>query len=260
MISGNPAMNENTFDLSYDVQDDKRSVMTLESTAFKAATLVGITFVCATITWGLTYNAGQVNMGAAMPWMLGGGIGGFIVALITIFKPTAAPVTAPIYAVLEGLFLGAVSAVYEASFGTANGTAGPYSGIVIQAITLTLGVLAVMLVLFMTRVIRVTEKLRAGIIAATGAVFLVYMLSFVLGFFGVSIPYLHSSGPIGIGISLVIVGIAAFNLLLDFDLIEKGVQQRAPKYMEWYAGFALLVTLVWLYLEMLRLLAKLKDR
>lgn len=261
--NGNPALNEDTF-LSYEVDTPNASVMTLGSTAFKSLTLIGICIVCATITWGLTTSTegGKlvVDMGAAMPWMLGGAIGGFIVALITIFKPKAAPFTAPLYAVLEGLFLGAVSAFYEATYGSAEGTNPMFSGIVVQAVALTMAVTLVMVTLYGTRVIRVTEKLRAGIIAATGAVFLVYIASFVLGFFGIEVPYLHSSGPIGIGISLVIVGIAAFNLLLDFDLIERGVRTGAPKYMEWYAGFALLVTLVWLYLEILRLLSKLRSR
>eukprot|EP00752_Nemacystus_decipiens_P013755 g12208.t1 len=258
MIGNNPALNEDTFSIPVDELDDNRDVMTLGSTVFKSLTLVGMCIVAATITWGLTTKGGTFDMAVAMPWVLGGAIGGLILALITIFKPKAAPVTAPMYAIAEGLFLGAISAMYEASFGTANGQAGPFSGIVVQAIALTMAVTLVMLTLYGTRVIRVTEKLRAGIIAATAAVFLVYIASFVLSFFSITIPYLHSSGPIGIGISLVIVGIAAFNLLLDFDLIEKGVQTRAPKYMEWYAGFALLVTLVWLYLEILRLLSKLR--
>jgi uncharacterized YccA/Bax inhibitor family protein len=265
MIGSNPALNEDTFSIPVSELDSNRSVMTLGSTVFKSLTLVAICIVCATITWGMTATTTAdgkfaVDMGAAMPWLLGGLVGGLILALITIFKPKASPVTAPLYAALEGLFLGAVSAIYEASYGSAEGTDTMFSGIVVQAIALTMAITLVMLALYGTRVIRVTEKLRAGIIAATGAVLLVYIASFVLGFVGIEIPYLHSNGPIGIGISLVIVGIAAFNLLLDFDLIERGVQTGAPKYMEWYAGFALLVTLVWLYLEILRLLSKLRSR
>lgn len=262
--NSNPALNEDTFSIPVSQLESNRSVMTLGNTVLKSLTLVGICIVAATFTWGLTTTTegGKlvVDMGVAMPWMLGGAIGGLVVAMITIFKPKAAPFTAPLYAVLEGLFLGAISAFYEATFGSAEGTNPMFSGIVVQAIALTMAVTLVMLTLYGTRVIRVTDKLRAGIIAATGAVFLVYIASFALSFFGVQIPYLHSSGPIGIGISLVIVGIAAFNLLLDFDLIERGVQTGAPKYMEWYAGFALLVTLVWLYLEILRLLSKLRSR
>lgn len=260
MLGGNPALNEDTFrPVGHEV--DKRSVMTLQSTALKSVTLVGITVVAASVTWGMTYKNGTADLSASMPWMIGGLIGGLIFALITIFKPAASPITAPLYAAAEGLFLGAVSAVYEASFASpVNGQASPYTGIVVQAVGLTLGVLAVMLTLYATRIIKVTNKLRTGIIAATGAVFLIYLVAIVMRLFGAEMPFLHDTGPIGIGISLVIVGIAAFNLLLDFDLIERGVQQGAPKYMEWYAGFALLVTLVWLYLEILRLLSKLRSR
>ena len=264
MIGSNPALNEDTF-LSYTIDERSAPAMTLGSTVFKSLTLIGICIVCATITWGLTTTtdaAGRmsVDMGVAMPWVLGGLIVGLILAVITIFKPKASPVTAPLYAAAEGLFLGAVSAMYEASFGSAEGTDPMFSGIVIQAVALTMAVTLVMLALYGTRVIRVTAKLQAGIIAATGAVCLVYLAAIAMRFFGMQMPFLHDTGPIGIGISLVIVGIAAFNLLLDFDLIEKGVQGRAPKYMEWYAGFALLVTLVWLYLEILRLLSKLRSR
>lgn len=259
MISGNPVLKEDTFDLGYDVQPDRRSVMTLESTALKSVTLVGITVVAATITWSMVQSGG---FGAAMPWAIGGVIIGLILGLVISFKPTTAPFLAPLYAVAEGLFLGAISAVYEAAYGSPNGQAGAFSGIVVQAVGLTLGVLATMLALYALRIIKVTAKLQAGIMAATGAVFLFYAVTIIANLiFGPgTMTLLHSSGPIGIGISLVIVAIAAFNLLLDFDLIEKGVRQGAPKHMEWYAGFALLVTLVWLYLEILRLLAKLKDR
>lgn len=250
MISGNPALNEDTFDLSYEVEQPK-SVMTLESTMLKSATLIAITVVAATVTWGMTKSGGAV-----LPWMIGGLIGGFVLALITIFKPQAAPFTAPLYAVAEGLFLGAISALYDSFF--KSGSA--FGGIVVQAVGLTMGVLGVMLVLYLTRIIKVTPKLTAGIIAATGAVFMFYLVTIVTNLIAPgTFTMLHDGGPIAIGISLVIVGIAAFNLLLDFDLIEKGVQQRAPKYMEWYAGFALLVTLVWLYLEILRLLSYLNQ-
>lgn len=260
MISnGNPALNEDTFSIPVEELDNRNNVMTLGGTAFKSLTLVALCIVAATVTWDMTTKGGTFDSAVAMPWVFGGAIGGLILALITIFKPKAAPISAPLYAIAEGLFLGAISAFYEATFGQVDGQAGPFSGIVVQAIALTMAITLVMATLYGTRVIRVTEKLRAGIIAATGAVVLVYLASFVLGFFNIDIPYLHSGGPIGIGISLVIVGIAAFNLLLDFDLIEKGVQTRAPKYMEWYAGFALLVTLVWLYLEILRLLSKLRS-
>lgn len=258
MLGGSPAFREDTFDARARSASD---VMTLGGTVTKSGVLVGITVITAAITWILCTPQGSFDGGKAMPYMFGGAIGGLVLALVTIFKPTTAPYTAPVYALAEGLFLGAISAFYELSYGIGpNGQPTGLSGIVIQAAGLTLAVLAVMLVLYATRVIKVTAKLRAGIIAATGAVMLFYIVSIVMSLFGMSLPYLHSPSPLSIGISLVIVGIAAFNLLLDFDLIERGVQTGAPKYMEWYAGFALLVTLVWLYLEILRLLAKLRSR
>lgn len=255
MIGSNPALSEDTF--SFPVEElDNRNVMTMQGTAFRALTLVGVCVVAASITWGMAFKHG---FDTAMPWAMGGGIAAFVIALITCFKPQFSPVTGLLYAITKGLFLGAISAFYEASFGTNNGQATIYSGIVFQAVSLTFGVLAVMLTLYATRIIRVTDKLRVAVCAAAGAICLAYLANFVLGFFGTSMPYIHSSGPIGIGISLAIVGVASFMLLLDFDMIENGVKTGAPKYMEWYGGFALLVTLAWLYLEILRLLAKLRS-
>ncbi len=184
------------------------------------------------------------------PWIFGAVILGFVLALVTIFVPKAARVTAPMYAVAEGVFLGAISHYYELA----------YDGIVLQAVGLTVGVFATMLFLFATRVIRVTRKFMIGVMAATGAVALVYLASFVVRLLGSDIPFIHDAGPIGIGFSLAVVVIAALNLVLDFDFVEKGVAMRAPRHMEWYAAFGLLVTLVWLYLELLRLLSKLRSR
>jgi len=184
------------------------------------------------------------------PFLLIGLIGGLIACLVGTFKPTTSPIAAPFYAILEGLALGAISQVIELR----------YPGIVVNAILLTVGVLALMLMLYTTRTIRVTDRLVKGVLAATAAVFLVYMADMVLNLFGARVPYLHQAGWIGIGISLVIVGIAAFNLLIDFAVIEDGVAKGSPKFMEWYCGMALLVTLVWLYLEILRLLSKLRSR
>jgi uncharacterized YccA/Bax inhibitor family protein len=182
--------------------------------------------------------------------MLGGMIGGLVVALITIFKKTAAPVTTPLYGALEGLLLGGLSATFEAR----------YPGIVIQAVALTFGTLFALLAAYKSKMIAVTENFRLGLTAATGAICLVYLVGLVLSFFGIRIPLIHESGPVGILFSLFVVGVAAFNLVLDFDFIERGAESGAPKYMEWYAAFGLIVTLVWLYLEILRLLAKLQDR
>ena len=184
------------------------------------------------------------------PLMFVGLIGGFIACMVGVFKPATTPVTAPLYAVLEGLCLGCISQIFELRF----------PGIVVNAMLLTFGVLALMLMLYTTRTIRVTSGLVKGIMAATLAVCLVYVVDIVLNMFGARVPLLHETGPLGIGISLVIVGIAAFNLLIDFAVIEDGVTRGSPRYMEWYCGMALLITLVWLYLELLRLLAKLRGR
>jgi uncharacterized YccA/Bax inhibitor family protein len=186
----------------------------------------------------------------SMPLLIGGMIGGFIACMVGIFKPTASPIAAPLYAVLEGLCLGVISRMTEIQ----------WPGIVANAIMLTLGVLALMLVLYTKRIIRVTDQFARGVMAATGAVCLVYVVDIALNFFGIRMPYIHSSGLVGIVISLVIVGIAAFNLLLDFRIIEERITNRSPRYMEWYCGMALLVTLVWLYLEILRLLSKMQRK
>jgi uncharacterized YccA/Bax inhibitor family protein len=182
-------------------------------------------------------------------WLIFVGLGAMILGIVTAFKPTWARITGPIYALGIGAFLGAISAVYNQRF----------DGIVLQAVMLTAGVFLLMLFLYGTRIIRVTRKLAIGIVAATGAVVLVYLGTFIWSLFTDHRPLIYDAGPLGIGISLVIVGIAAFNLLLDFDFIERGVEQGLPKGMEWYAAFGLLVTLVWLYLEVLRLLAKLRQ-
>ncbi|QXC61658.1 Bax inhibitor-1/YccA family protein [Aquihabitans sp. G128] len=175
---------------------------------------------------------------------------GLGLAIVTIMKPKIARITAALYSVAQGIVVGAISHVYEAQ----------YDGIVLQAVGLTVGVFTMMLVLYATGTIRVTDKLRKGIFAATGAVAIVYLATLVLRIFGADVPFIHDSGPVGILFSLVVVGIAASNLLLDFDFIERGVKAGAPRYMEWYGAFGLILTLVWLYLELLRLLSKLRSR
>jgi uncharacterized YccA/Bax inhibitor family protein len=184
------------------------------------------------------------------PLLVVGLVGGLIACLVGIFKPTTCPVTAPLYAVLEGLVLGAISYVFQTQF----------RGIVVNALLLTFGVLALMLMLYTSRTIRVTSGLAKGIFAATAAVAIVYFIDLLLNMFGTRMPLIHQGGVLGIGISVVIAGIAAFNLLLDFAVIENAVNSRSPRYMEWYCGMSLLITLVWLYLEILRLLAKLRGR
>jgi uncharacterized YccA/Bax inhibitor family protein len=190
------------------------------------------------------------NSATMMTLMIVGAIGGFITALISVFKKEWSPVTAPIYAVLQGLFLGGVSALFNAQ----------YPGIVIQAVALTFGTMFGLLFAYKSGLIKVTENFKLGVVAATGGIAIAYFFSFILGMFGINIGFMHNNGPIGIIISLVIVVVAALNLVLDFDFIEKGAEAGAPKFMEWYAAFGLLVTLVWLYLEILRLLSKLNGR
>jgi uncharacterized YccA/Bax inhibitor family protein len=167
-----------------------------------------------------------------------------------VFKKEWAAFTAPVYALLEGLFLGGFSAIMELRF----------PGIAIEAVALTFGTCLVMLLAYRSGLIRPTQKFMIGIVAATGGIALVYFASMILGFFHIQIPGIFGSGPIGILFSLVVVVIAALNLILDFSVIEDGARMGAPKYMEWYSAFGLMVTLVWLYLEMVRLLAKLRDR
>jgi uncharacterized YccA/Bax inhibitor family protein len=221
-------------------------VMTLQGTINKTGLLLLMCIAGAVTTWDLALqNSPLVNV------LLGVGVfGGLIVAFVTIFKKEWAPVTAPLYAILEGLALGGISCLLNLR----------YPGIAIEAVALTFGVFIVMLVLYMTRIIRATPLVVRGVIAATGAIFLVYVVNMVLHLFGTQIPFINSAGAVGIGFSLVVVVVAAFNLVLDFALIEEGAQSGAPRYMEWYGAFALMVTLIWLYIEILRLLSKLNSR
>jgi len=252
--TSNPALGAKTFEEMARSQygsGDVAARMTLNGTVNKT----GILLVCAIATAGWTWFQFMQTRQIAdvVPEIMIGLIGGFICAMVTIFKKEWSPVTAPAYALLEGLVLGGISAVFELR----------YPGIAIQAVGLTFGTLFVMLFLYRTGVIKVTDKLRMGIIAATGGIALFYLMEFALGFFGVhfnGVNGVNGSGLIGIGFSLLVVGIAALNLVLDFDFIEKGVQFGAPKFMEWYGAFGIMVTLVWLYLEMLRLLSKFSRR
>ena len=222
--------------------------MTVGGTVWATAAL--LVLVVAAGIWGwnqVDVTAEEVTWPG---WIFPIALAGFGVAMVTCFKPNLARFTAPIYALLEGAFLGAISGLYNEA----------WNGIAYQAVALTVGVFAMMLFLYGTRIIRVTEKLRMGIFTATGAVCLVYLANLVFSLFGADLPFLHDTGPVGIAISLAIVGVAAFNLLLDFDFIERGAAAGAPAKMEWYAAFGLLVTIVWLYLELLRLLAILQGR
>lgn len=262
MRTSNPALNEDVFrDAAREYGQSQ--TMTLEGTVMKTGVLLCLLVAGAGYTWAQTHaltpavsaEAHEQAAKLAIPsnaysFMLVGFLGGFVVSLITIFKPRVSPYSAPLYAILEGLALGGLSTIFEYKF----------PGIVLEAVELTFGTLAALLAAYSSGLIKATENFKLGIVAATGGICLVYVAGFVLGLFGISIPLIHQSGPIGIGFSIFVVVIAALNLVLDFDFIENGVRQGAPKYMEWYGGFGLLVTLVWLYLEILRLLVKLRDR
>ncbi len=241
--SGNPALSADTF--TSIPRTSSENAMTIGGTVNKTAFALAILFLAATYVW-------SQGVAGALPtgFIWGGFIGGFVVALVTVFKQTWAPYTTPLYAGLEGLALGGISFIFEQQ----------YPGIVSQAIFLTFGTLGGLLLAYRSGVIRATENFKLGVVAATGGIGLVYFLSFILGFFGIDIPLIHSSGTFGILFSLFVVVIAALNLVLDFDFIEEGAERGAPQYMEWYGAFGLLVTLVWLYLEILRLLVKLRSR
>ena len=244
MRTSNPSLNSKTFERAA----PGAGMMTIEGTVNKVGILLLLMLVPASYMFSKVLN--NWDPSAAMGTAMLGLIGAFIFALITIFKKTWAPVTAPIYAVLEGLFLGGISGVFEARF----------PGIAMQAIALTIGTLFTLLLAYRSGLIRATENFKLGVVAATGGIALLYLVNIVMGFFGTNIPFIHESGTFGILFSLFVVVIAALNLVLDFDFIETGAEMGAPKYMEWYAAFGLMVTLVWLYLEILRLLAKLQSR
>ena len=254
MRSGNPVLKDSTFlDLSSGtVYPGSANAMTLNGTVNKTGLMLLMLALTAAFSCSLaivqTPDGPQLAPGA-MLYILGGGIGGFVLALITVFKKEWSPVLAPAYALVEGLFLGAISALFE----------NMYPGIVMQAVMLTFGTLFSLLFAYRSGLIKATENFKLGVAAATGGIFLIYLASFVLGLFDIKVPYIHESGIIGIGFSLFVVVIAALNLVLDFDFIESGVEAGAPKYMEWFGAFGLMVTLVWLYVEFLRLLAKLRD-
>lgn len=247
--SGNPMFRSNAFqpDATFD-ETDSTQRMTLAGAINKTGILLVLCLVSAGYVWNQFFQSSEPP--AVNGLMMLGLLGGFIMAMVTVFKRQWAGLTAPAYALLQGLALGGISAMFELQ----------YPGIVIQAVGLTFGTLAVLLLAYKTGLIKPTENFRLMIVAATGGIALLYLVSFVMGFFGSSVGFIHSNGLFGIGFSLFVVAIAALNLVLDFDFIEAGAEQGAPKYMEWYGAFSLMVTLVWLYLEILRLLAKLRSR
>lgn len=247
MRTSNPALNEEIFTQvgRYASPDES---MTVQGTVNKA----GILLLCALATsaWLWMKFFQNPNPATVTPWLVGGSIVGLILAIVTVFKMTWAPVTAPLYSLVEGLVIGGMSALAEMQF----------PGIVLQAVIGTFGTFLAMLAAYSSGLVKATEKFKLGVMAATGGIAVVYLISMIFNLFGGRVPYIHDSGLIGIGFSLVVVVIAALNLVLDFDLIDTGVRQGAPKYMEWYAAFGLMVTLIWLYIEILRLLMKLRSR
>jgi uncharacterized YccA/Bax inhibitor family protein len=244
--SGNPVIAERVFDKSFALQGE---TMTVRGTINKFGIMFLMLLGAASFTWSLFYKG--VNV---MPWMMGSMIGGFVLALIIIFKKEWAPYLALGYALCQGLFLGAISAFFDFAFRES------YPGIIMQAVLLTFGTAGAMYALYAFRIIQATNTFKKIVITATMGIGVFYLIAMVLRMFGVEMPYLHDNGMIGIGISVFIVAIAALNLILDFDRIEQGATHGAPKYYEWYGAFGLMVTIVWLYLEMLRLLSKLASR
>ena len=242
--STNPVLKESAFAGAIPTGE----TMTIQGTVNKTGLLLLFVVATAAWTWGLSYSP---TPEAAYPWTIGGAIGGFVVALVTIFKKEWAPISAPIYALLEGLLLGGISAIFERS----------YPRIAVQAISLTFGVMFVMLLAYKFRIVQATRGFKLGVIAATGGIAIVYLINMAMSLFGHSqMSFLYAATPLGIGISLFVVIIASLNLIIDFDVIETGARMGAPKYMEWYGAFGLMVTLIWLYMEMLRLLSKVRRR
>lgn len=222
-------------------------VMTIGGTAAKTGFL--LVLVLGAGAWGWTLVDPASGQAEIPGWWFFAAMGALVLAIVTVFKPRLAIVTGPLYALTQGVALGVISHIYDVRF----------EGIVLQAILATAAVFVVMLVLFVTGTIKVTNRMRGVIVGATFGIMLFYLVSIVLALFGTSIPLVWESGPIGIAFSVLIVGIAAFNLMLDFDMIERGVQARAPKHLEWYGAFGLMVTIVWMYIEILRLLGKLRG-
>ena len=237
MRSGNPALSAKTFKNAIGTDTEK---MTIGGTVNKTAMSLLLLMATASYTW--------TNPSPAL--MMFGLFGGLIMAIITIFKKTWAPYTVSGYALLKGLALGGISRFFEMQ----------YPGIVSQAVFLTFGILAALLLAYKSGLIKATENFKLGVVAATGGIFFLYLISWIMSMFGGSIGFIHNNDTFGILFSLGVVVIASLNLVLDFDFIEEGAEMGAPKYMEWYGAFGLLVTLIWLYLEILRLLVKLYSR
>ena len=247
MKSGNPALSEKIF--SRTIDGSGQGVMTVRGVINKFGFIFLMMMASAAYTWH-AFEQGQNVTG----YLWGGAIGGLVVALIMSFKPTLSPYLAPLYGLLEGLFVGALSATINYAFRES------YPGIIMQAVLLTFGAGTAMFLLYNFRVIKVTERFRSVVFMATAGIAIFYLIAMVLRMFNIDIPFLHEGSMLGIGFSLVVIVVACLNLLMDFDMIERGSTMGAPKYMEWFCAFGLLVTIVWLYIEILRLLSKLNSR
>jgi len=239
--TSNPMLNERTFADFQDAPIASAERMTLRGTLIKSMAMLLLVMAAA----GWTWNLARSGSATVMPYLMGGMFGGLILCLATSFKPEWSALTAPLYAIAEGLVLGALSAILETR----------YKGIAFQAVGLTFGTMFVMLSAYLSGWLRATERFRMVVIAATGGICLFYLVSLIVSLFGVSLPMFQQGSPLAIGIGLFVAAVAALNLVLDFDFIEQGSAQGAPKHMEWYGAFGLTVTLVWLYLAILRLLA-----
>ncbi len=248
--SGNPTLSEKRFrDTVLDDVVTHENAMTVKGTLQKFGFLFLMTMGTAFYSWKEAAEGGNVG-----PLIIGGAIGGLVIAIVLMFKKEWSPYLAPLYALAEGLFVGAISAQYNYAL------AEVAPNIIINAVGLTFGTAIAMYLLYSFRIIQATQKFKAIIFTATAGIAIFYLIAFALSFFGISIPFLHEGSAIGIGFSVFVVALAALNLILDFDMIEQGAALGAPKYMEWYGAFGLLVTIVWLYLEILRLLSKLSSR
>ena len=249
--SGNPTLTEKMFDKSHEMAAGNMGTMTVRGAINKFGFMMLMLIAGAAYNWNLYEQLKQDTMTTLM-WV--GIIGGLISALAISFKPNWAPVLAPLYALLEGLFIGAISAIMNAAF------ADSYPGLIMQAVGLTFGVALAMFLLYNFRVISATERFKSIVFTATLGIGIFYLITMVLRMFGVNVSFMYDSSLLSIGISLFVVGIAALNLIMDFDMIEQGAERGAPKFMEWYGAFGLMVTIVWLYIEMLKLLSKLSSR
>lgn len=247
--SGNPTLTQKMFDKSMHLEANMQGTMSVRGAINKFGFLLFMVIAGAAYTWNL-FEEGKPDTMRIL--MIVGLIGGLISALAITFKPNWAGFLAPLYGLLEGLFIGGISVLFNNAFPKAP-------GLVMQAVGLTFGVAIAMFILYNFRIIKATEKFKSVIIAATVGIGIFYLLTMVLRLFGVNIPFMYDSSALSIGISLFIVAIAALNLILDFDMIEQGAERGAPKFMEWYGAFGLLVTLVWLYMEILRLLSKVAN-